>query len=164
MGSRVHEFGTAKLRRGSPGQRARCWCPDRVQAGRSCQGDDHHFPPVGRASQGGRLPTTRCGRMIEDYYDFEQSVNHPRGPRWWPQIARFDGWGALRRGCPVGRPWRDRFSPPTSPAVALTDLRDANGTGHNRWSRALVWGDIAPGASLARVLGLKETEFRWRRA
>jgi len=46
--------------------------------------------------------------MIEDYYDFEQSVNHPRGPRWWPQIARFDGWGALRRGCPVGRPWRDR--------------------------------------------------------
>jgi hypothetical protein len=31
--------------------------------------------------------------MIEDYYnfpmgsDFEQSVNHPRGPRWCPQIG-----------------------------------------------------------------------------
>jgi hypothetical protein len=33
---------------------------------------------------------------------------------------------------------------------------------HNGWSRALVWGDIAPGAWLARALGLLETEFRWR--
>jgi len=35
--------------------------------------------------------------------------------------------------------------------------------GHNRWSRALA-GGIAPGASLARALGLKETEIRWRPA
>ena len=40
---------------------------------------------------------TRCGKMIEDYYnfpmgsDFEQSVNHPRGPRWWPQIGAAGG-------------------------------------------------------------------------
>jgi hypothetical protein len=31
--------------------------------------------------------------------------------------------------------------------------------GYNRRSRALVWGDIAPGASLARALGLKEVNF-----
>jgi hypothetical protein len=34
--------------------------------------------------------------------------------------------------------------------------------GYNHWSRALVWDEIAPGESLARALGLKETEFRWR--
>ena len=77
----------------------------------------------------------------------------------------FDDWGTLRRGYPVGRPWRDRFGPPTSPAVALTDLRNASANPrHNRWSRALVWGDVAPGASRARALGLEETEFRWRPA
>jgi hypothetical protein len=67
---------------------------DRVQAGRSCKGDDHHFSRVGGAGQD----------------------------------ARFDDWGTLRRGDPVSRPWRGRITPPTSPAVALTDLRDANGT------------------------------------
>jgi hypothetical protein len=36
--------------------------------------------------------------------------------------------------------------------------------GHNQWSKALVWGDIAPGASLARALDLPETAFRWRPA
>jgi hypothetical protein len=55
---------------------------------------------------------------------------------------------------PVGHPWRVRVSPPTFPAVALTDLRDANGTGHNRWSRALVSGDIALRPWLARARGL----------
>jgi hypothetical protein len=33
-----------------------------------------------------------------------------------------DDLGTLRRGDPVGRPWRVRVSPPTPPAVALTDL------------------------------------------
>ena len=56
--------------------------------GRSCKGDDHHLPRVGRARQG----------------------------------ARFDDRGAFRRGDPLGRPRCVRFSPPTSPAVALTDL------------------------------------------
>jgi hypothetical protein len=46
----------------------------------------------------------------------------------------------------------------------IESLPDQRQPGHNRWSRALVWGDIAPGASLARALGLKETEFRWRPA
>jgi hypothetical protein len=43
-------------------------------------------------------------------------------------------------------------------------LPDQRKPGHNQWSHALVWGDIAPEASLARALGLKETEFRWRPA
>jgi hypothetical protein len=45
--------------------------------------------------------------------------------------------GTLRRGYPVGRPWRDRFSPPTFPALPLTDLRDTSvSPGYNRWSWA----------------------------
>ena len=34
----------------------------------------------------------------------------------------------ISREDPVGPPWRVRFSTSTSSAVALTDLRDANGT------------------------------------
>jgi hypothetical protein len=39
-----------------------------------------------------------AARMIEDYYDFptgsdfEQSVNHRRGPRSWPQIGAAATW------------------------------------------------------------------------
>ena len=36
--------------------------------------------------------------------------------------------------------------------------------GHNQWSRALVWGGVAPGVALSCALGIAETEFRWRPA
>src|SRR5215469_7352501 len=39
------------------------------------------------------------------------------------QGARNDDLGALCRGDPVGCPWRVRVSPPTSPTVAMTDLK-----------------------------------------
>src|SRR5215469_6829444 len=29
---------------------------------------------------------------------FEQSVNHPRGPRWWPQIGAAATWARLSTG------------------------------------------------------------------
>jgi hypothetical protein len=58
-GSRVHEFPTAKLRRG---------CPDvspRPDAARMIE--DYYNFPMGSG--------------------FEQSVNHARRPPWWPQIG-----------------------------------------------------------------------------
>ena len=36
--------------------------------------------------------------------------------------------------------------------------------GHNHWSKALVWGGVAPGVALSCALGIAETEFRWRLA
>jgi hypothetical protein len=36
--------------------------------------------------------------------------------------------------------------------------------GHNQWSKALVWGGVAPGVALSCALGIAETEFRWRPA
>jgi hypothetical protein len=55
----------------------------------------------------GRLSKDQgAARMIEDYYDFqwvlmfEQSVNHRRGPRSWPQIGAAATW-LLKRGCDV---------------------------------------------------------------
>ena len=39
------------------------------------------------------------------------------------QGARYDDVGTLRRGDPVGSPWRVPVSPPASPTVALTDLK-----------------------------------------
>ena len=46
---------------------ARCWCADRVQAGRSCQGDDHHFARVGRAGQGARFDDWRTLRRSDPF-------------------------------------------------------------------------------------------------
>src|SRR5262249_53198049 len=98
----------------------RCWCADRVQAG-----DDHHFPRVGRASQGARFDDREIFAeairlAVPDAFDLAR----PRPPRWHLRICVM----------------------PRKP-------------GHNRWSRALVWGEIAPGASLARALGLEENRI-----
>jgi hypothetical protein len=63
-GSRVDEFRTAKLRLGSPDV-----CP-----GPGCGEDDRRL--------------LRFQRVLT----FEQSVNHRRGPRSWPQIGAAATW------------------------------------------------------------------------
>jgi hypothetical protein len=63
-GSRVHEFRTAKLRRGS-----RTFAHDQVRRGWS-----------------------KIITIFQWVLVFEQSVNHRRGPRWWPQIGAAATW------------------------------------------------------------------------
>ena len=94
--------------------------------------DQAELDDANERGAGARIEFNREGPCKGDDHHFARVGRTGQG-------ARFDDWGTLRRCDPVGPPWRDRFSPPRSPVVALTDLRDASGTRLNRWSQALVW-------------------------
>ena len=68
----LHEFRTAKLRRGS-----RTFAHDQVRRGWS-----------------------KIITIIQWVLIFEQSVNHRREPRWWPQIGAAATWLPNRCACP----------------------------------------------------------------